>query len=738
MLKKIPLRIMWRDKAHFIGIILLVFLASFSYAVFSILITNIDTNYKNFVKNYNQEDFHFTTFFPVDTEILEKKYNVSIEEKFTWDYEFGDKTIRFFNITEKVNRPLILEGKMPQRGEIAIDPNFANTNKLKIGDEIEILGRNFKISGFVALPDYIYIIKNENDMLPDPLRFGIGIMNLEDMRKFLRGIAYRHYMVKGNILDLDSFKAEVNSRYNLLSLLEKDENFRIIVTEMKMESARPMSYVISFTVMIISSVLLFIVLRRLIGSMHAEIGTLYALGYNKGEIVNTYIMFPIFIWLLGAIPGGITGYILSDPYTKFYVSFISVPVVEKFFPISDLFIAIFIPALFMIPSGYMAIRDLLRRSVVEIIRGESEKGFKSKFRMKFLDRFSFKRRIMIKQGLLHPSRELVLIIGVAFATLIIMYGVVAKTALSYLVEDTFQNIFKYNYLYIFNYYENENKYPNSEPFNMLSFYIKGTKAKVVIYGIEKNSEMIILKDKRGNRIELEGLVIAKSLADKFNLKEGDYLNIVNRIDGKEYNLKVNRISDLYVGNSGYMTLDEFNSIFNMEKNSFIGLYSMDKLNIPKENIVSTLSKEDIVKSFRDSAQSVDQMLQVMYMLSFFLAFIIIYVLAALVITENRKPLGIFKILGYKDGELSSMFLGFNNFSFIGGFLLGIPLYNTLITYIVNQALKDVDFSFKLQPTIKDVLFSFSYLFLAFLLSRYLGRRRIRAVSPNVILKEQSE
>ncbi len=738
MLKKIPLRIMWRDKAHFIGIILLVFLASFAYAIFSILITNIDTNYKNFVKNYNQEDFHFTTFFPVDTEILEKKYNVSIEEKFTWDYEFGDKTIRFFNITEKVNRALILEGKMPQRGEIAIDPNFANTNKLKIGDEIEILGRNFKISGFVALPDYIYIIKNENDMLPDPLRFGIGIMNLEDMSKFLRGIAYRYYMVKGNISDLDSFKAEVNSRYNLLSLQEKDENFRIIVTEMKMKSSRPMAYVISFTIMIISSVLLFIVLRRLISSMHAEIGTLYALGYNKGEIVNTYIMFPIFIWLLGAIPGGAIGYVLSDPFTKFYVSFISVPVVEKFFPISDLFIAIFIPALFMLPSGYMAIRDLLRRSVVEIIRGESEKGFKSKFRMKFLDRFSFKRRIMLKQGLLHPSRELVLIVGVAFATLIIMYGVVAKTALSYLVEDTFQNIFKYNYLYIFNYYENENKYPNSEPFNILSFYIKGTKAKVVIYGIEKNSEMIILKDKRGNRIELEGLVIAQSLADKFNLKEGDYLNMVNKIDGKEYNLKVNRISDLYVGNSGYMTLDEFNSTFNMEKNSFIGLYSMDKLNIPKENIVSTLSKEDIIKSFRDSAQSVDQMLQVMYMLSFFLAFIIIYVLAALVITENRKPLGIFKILGYKDGELSSMFLGFNNFSFIGGFLLGIPLYNTLITYIMNQALKDVDFSFKLQPTIKDVLFSFSYLFLAFLLSRYLGRRRIRAVSPNVILKEQSE
>lgn len=738
MLKKIPLRIMWRDKAHFIGIILLVLLASFGYAIFSILITNIDTNYKNFVEGYNQENFHFTTFFPIDIETLEKKYNVLIEEKFTWDYEFGDKLIRFFNITEKVNKPLILQGSMPKIGEIALDPNFINANKLKIGDEIEILGKNFKISGFVALPDYIYITKNENDLLPDPLHFGIGIMNFEDMKNFLSGIAFRYYMVRGNISDLDSFRLEVNSKYSLLSFVEKDENFRIIVTEKKMESARPMSYVISLTVLIISSILLFIVLRRLINSMHAEIGTLYALGYDKKEIVKTYIMFPIYIWILGAIPGGILGYILSDPFTKFYVSFISVPVVEKFFPIKDLFVAIFIPFLFMIPSGYMAIRDLLRRSVVEIIRGELEKGFKSKFRMKFLDRFSFKRRVMIKQGLLHPSRELVLIIGVAFATLIIMYGVVARTALSYVVEETFQNIFKYNYMYLFNYYEKEKNYPNAESFNMLSFYIKGTKAKVVIYGIEDNSQMIILRDKNGNRIKLEGLVIAQSLADKFNLKEGDNISIINKLDGKEYNLKINKIADLYVGNSGYMLLEDFNKAFNMEEGSFIGLYSMDKLNIPKENLVSFFSKEDIIRSFRDSAQSVDQMLQVMYMLSFFLAFIIIYVLSALVITENRKPLGIFKILGYRDGELSSMFLGFNNFSFIIGFLFGLPLYNALISYIMNQALKDLDFSFKLQPTLNDILFSFIYLFFAFLLSRYLGRRRIRAVSPNVILKEQSE
>jgi len=740
MLNKIPLRIIWRDKSHFVGIILLVFLASFVYNIFSITMTNVDTNYKNFVNKYKQENFHFITFFPIDIEGVEKKYNVEIEEKFTFDYNYDDKTIRFFNITEKVNKPLILEGKMPNLGEVAIDPNFSQNNNLKIGDTININGIPFKISGYVALPDYIYITKNETDILPDPSHFGIGIMNMEDMKKFISSVAYRYYMVRGKINDIDSFKTDINSKYNLLSFQEKDENWRIIVTEKKVESGKPISYVMAITILLISSFLLFIVLRRLINSMHGEIGTLYALGYSKGEITKVYMLFPFYIWLFGSLPGGILGYIYSDNFVKFYISFISVPIIEKVFPIKDLFIGIFLPVIFMGLSGYLAIRDLLKKRVVEIIKGETEKAFKVRCRMSlsFLDKLSFKLRIMIKHALLHPSREMVIIFGVAFSTLILMYGITAGSSLSNLVYDTFQNTFKYNYMYIFNSYQKDHRYPNSERFNMLSFYKEGTKTRITIYGIEKNSQLIILRDNKGNRVDLEGFVISQALADKLNLKEGDILNVINNIDGKKYSLKVSKIVDLFVGNTGYMNLEEFNKTFGLEEGAFIGLYSIDGLNIPKEELIVSMSKSDLIKAFEDSTESVNQMLQMMYIVSFFMAFIIIYVLSSLIITENRKTLSIFKILGYRDGELSTMFLGFNNISFLLGFLIGIPLYSSFIKYIINVALRDLDFSLKMYAGFKDIAITFIILLSAFLLSKYLGRRKIRKILPGVILKEQTE
>jgi len=738
MLNRIPIRIMIRNKSQFLGIIILVFFSSLMYALFSILVTNIDMNYKNFIERYSQESFHFITLSPINVDEISKKYSLEIEERFSWDYDLGDKTLRIFSISSRVNKPLISKGALPKSQEIAIDPNFAQANNLKIGDKFSIQGKIFKISGYLYLPDYIYIIKNEQDMLPDPIHFGIGIMNLEDLKSFIPYTTCHYYMARGKVNDFTQLKEELNSRYKLLVFQEKWDNFRIIVTEKKMENTKPMAYVISGFVLIISSVLLFIVLARLIDSMHTEIGTLYALGYSHREISKVYLQFPFYIWLLGAIPGGLIGYYLSDPLIKFYVSFLNVPVVDKLFPVKELLIAIFSPAIFMISAGYLAIKRLLKMSVLEVIRGEAEKSFTKRYRMSFLNGLSFKRRLMLKQGFLHLSRETVLIFGVTFATLILLYGFAGGSALNNLINDTYTNILKYNYVYIFNNYQRENKYGNAERFSMLSFNFEGTKANVIIYGIEKDSKMVSLRGDRGELLTLDGFVITRSLADKFNLRPGDTISLVSKIDSKRYTLKIDNIADVYIGNSGYMSLDKFNQMFGLEKDSFLGLYSFEKLDIPKEKIISSMDKDYLIKVFKDNAESIDRILQVMYFMSFFLSLTIIYVLSSLTITENRKSIGIFKILGYYDRELSYIFLGFNNISFLLGFLLGIPMFNMLVRYIMNAVLRDVDFSMNMRADIKNILITFIVLLIAFTISRYLGRRRIYSISPGIILKEQAE
>ena len=151
-----------------------------------------------------------------------------------------------------------------------------------------------------------------------------------------------------------------------------------------------------------------------------------------------------------------------------------------------------------------------------------------------------------------------------------------------------------------------------------------------------------------------------------------------------------------------------------------------------------MDKDYLIKAFKDNAESINKILQVMYFMSFLLSLTIIYILSSLTITENRKSIGIFKILGYYGGELSYIFLGFNNISFLLGFSLGIPMFNVLVSYIMNAVLRDVDFSMNMKADMKNVFVTFIVLLIAFLISRYLGRRRIYSISPGIILKEQAE
>ncbi len=738
MLKKIPFRIIWRNKSHFFGIIALVLLASFAYTTFSFLIVNVKQNYENFAERGNQEDFNFLTARPIEISEVEKKYGLQVEEKLLWDYSFDNKTIRFFNIAQRVNKPFVSEGKLPGPGEICLDINFAQKNDLEIRDELEIKGKRFKISGYVYLPDYVYILKTDQDILNDPEHFGVGVMSLSDLKSFMPKSSYHYYMAKGELEDLDAFKEELNTNYTLMKFQEKEENLRIVTTDLKMKAAEPVSIVLASIILIISSVLLFIVLKRLIDSMHAEIGTLYALGYNQKEITLSYLGFPLFIWLTGSIPGCILGYFAADPYIKFYASYFSIPLTEKIISYKDLALGGLLPAAFMFLAALFALWGLLKQSVVEIIRGEAEKAFGKKYRLAFLDRLPFRRKLTLKQGLLHPSRELVLIVGIAFSTFLLLYGITAQSAFSNLVEEAYKEAFRYEYMYLLNTYQTENKYPEAERFNVMRFTIEGEEAKISIFGIEKNSDLVILKDEKGEKLPLDGLVITKSLADKFSKKEGDTLELVSETTGEKYSLKVRAVADLYIGNSGYINLEEFNETFDFPADTFLGLFSPRELPIPKEQVLSEMDKGYLIKSFEDSMASVKQLIQVMGFVSFLIALAIVYVLSSLTISENRKPIALFKILGYRNNELSSIFLGFNNISFILGFLLGIPIFNYFVQAFYMQLIKDLDFSIRMEVSLQGVLIAFIVLGLVFVLTKYLSKRKIFKIPPAVILKEQME
>lgn len=738
MLKKIPGRIVRRNLSHFLGIIFLTFLTTFAHLTFSYLTKSINANYDEFIKAGNQERFHFYTLKPVDIKKLEEKFGLVLQEHHTFDYELGQKVIRFFDVAEKVNRPYIEPETKLKRGEIALNYSFCKANGIEIGDYINIRGKKFKVVGYAYLPNYVYVIQSDQDLLPDPKVFGIGLMNYEDMKEL--GVKFKsyYYSATGGPEDLSALQSELNRDYGLLNFLEKKEDLRIITTELKMQTAEPMIYAFTTILVLVSSFLLFLVITRTIRAMHYEIGTLYALGFTGKELLAALMRFPLIIWISGSLPGFIAGLFSSKSLVEFYLSYFEIPLVRQFSPAQEALAGVLIPGIFMFAATYLAVRSFLGLGPVEIIRGETSKAPGRGLRFSFVERFSFKRRLMLKHALMNISRELLLVFGVAFATFLLLYVVVAQAAFTRLINKTYGEDFKYSYVYFFNDIQFENIYPEAERFNLMPSEAANGDVKIQIYGIEKDTELINLRDEKGRKLQPDGLIVTRPVADKLNLKVGDTIKLKSKILGKEFTFEVKGIANIYAGNHGYLSLENFNRTFGYPEGAFIGLYSQKKLPVSEEKLASVLDKDHLIKAFNASMDTLKSTIQIMGAVAFFFALSIVYVLSSLTISENRKPISLFKILGYKERELSAIFLGFNKYSFLAGFLLGLPAYSSFIGYLYRELLKSVDFAIDMKVGAAELAASFLILALVFVISNWLSLRKIFKIQAAEILKEQMD
>lgn len=139
------------------------------------------TFYDNFEK-YHVEDGHITfNKLPEQSIIddLEKDGNITI-----YDLQYVEEEIerngaklRIYKDRKEVNRVCLMSGSMPEKdSEIAIDRVFANNNQYVIGDQLVLKGKEYTISGLVALVDYGCLFENESDMMFNAVNFGVAVM----------------------------------------------------------------------------------------------------------------------------------------------------------------------------------------------------------------------------------------------------------------------------------------------------------------------------------------------------------------------------------------------------------------------------------------------------------------------------------------------------------------------------------------------------------------------------------
>ncbi|KWX87476.1 hypothetical protein AMQ83_12890, partial [Paenibacillus riograndensis] len=207
-----------------------------------------------------------------------------------------------FNETSKIDTYSILEGGPIERlNDIVIDPSYAKQHSLKIGENTTINGKQYRIAGFITLPDFMYLVKEDQDILVNPETFGIAVISNEAMKDFPDSSTF--YSLIAHDGNIKAVKNEINKLSTIIKWVDQTDNMRLTHVNENIKSFIIVGKILPVIILILTCALLAIIMWRLLRTEYVQIGTLYALGYKKSEIIKHYLSYPFVLSISGGLLG---------------------------------------------------------------------------------------------------------------------------------------------------------------------------------------------------------------------------------------------------------------------------------------------------------------------------------------------------------------------------------------------------------------------------------------------------
>ncbi len=765
--RRIPRQLL-KHKARYLSIIFLIALGSMTLTLLNLIVNNLQVNFDWLSEQGQVDDIRvWTVSEPANLDSLGQFLHADIEGRTTVDTILEDGiTLRVFEENQQVDRPVILEGHGLRRDqEILLNPSFAIEQNLKIGETLILAGRIFWISGYFSLPDYIYPTQFEADLLADPKKFGIAVVTTSAIAQLAAdapeedwtvdhsfGIRFDPQLVSstfsggggppGEGLNTDNtfyqeLKDRFKDRYGLVRWLERQDNARINMVKGEISGQKAMSQSLPVAIFLINCILLASILWRMIRLEFPLIGTLRAIGFSKFEVLRHYLALPLTLAVIGSTLGTASGMATARPMLIYYTNFFNLPLTQVNYDLKLILSGTLIPiGLLLLTASYVVLRAV-RLPPNTLIR-----GYRRRPKAMFLEqsfqfhRMSFPTKFRARQMVRSSGKLFGALIGVSFAAMMMLTGFLVQDSYDVFMGEGLTNTFRYDKSYVFKTPQNTTRY-GGEPYQIMGARETGSKDAILIQGLTENSQYMILLDEEGQTIQLptkpQSCVISRVLADKLDLEIGNTLSFIDETQDEIYFLSVSGIAEIYTMNTVYLSLTEFNRLFERPKDSYIGLYSSKDLNIDSEKIAQTEDMSEMISSLESYTMLMRISLLSIGLFSSLMALLILYILFSLLIDENSRSIALLKILGYKSSEIRTLMLRIFDIPFLLGFVAGIPLLFKFYGGIMEQSFEEINMTMPLHLNAQNIASGFVILYLTYLLTRNISGRKILKIAMSDVL-----
>ncbi len=731
------------NKGRYIGIFILIFLGSLYSMTASGVGYSMEKLVGGFTEEYKQEDITFHSDRPLnDISKLERDSGVLIDAYRQYDVKVPDGELRLLSPGTKVNIPAVTSGRgLEKPGEILIDPFFLKMHSLNLGGRIELNGNRYNIVGTVAIPNYIYILKNIYDAFP-PSGFGIGLISDADFKAFPNADT----VYAARIEDRENINAHSADLNRLLtekgySLSEWDNagtNMRIGMVQGNIAGAKTLGAPVAASVFLLCCLILGVMIRRMIKADGVVIGTLYAQGYRRGELVMHYMAIPVLLSAAGGLAGTLLALPLVGPVIGILTSSYNVPVTGLYFPPLIMVLGVLMPMAMLSLSSYFVLRGVLRKSATELMKGDEQKSKVNSLERRLrLERFRFDTKFQLREQIRSIPRLLFLVLGVSAASMLLLFGFTVNHSMSVLMDKGASDR---NFPMEYNFKEIQHGAvpEGAEPFNAVRCYPEEKEnAEFYLLGMKPDSIGINMRDSSGGNMPRNQVNITSPLADRLKLKVGDNINFVSKVDGKLYSLTIDGIVESYSQQYLYMPLDEFNRMTGQAPGSYIGVFSENKLAID-EKLLNGVHDFRELGALADLSFTMTLTVVLITIAASLAGAIIIFLVTSLMIEESRSTISLMKVFGYRGKEVAKLILSSSSPVVFLGFWLGLPLmyavWNTLYGYLGEM----INLVMPMVVSPLYVLISFMVIFAVYELTKWLCGQKLAKISMSEALKAGAE
>lgn len=650
--------------------------------------------YEKGFEKYNVEYADFVTADEMSDETIKElendnKVRIYDQRYYKLKESKRNATIRVYGERKEVNKLCIMSGRLAKADdEITLDRVFAKNNDYKVGDNIKIGDKDYKITGFVAMPDYSCLFEDNADMMFDSVNFGVASMTDSGLKKSKLNYCYAMRYNKKPKSDKeqknmsDDFLKSLAKKAVVTSYMPRCENKAINFTGDDMGGDKAMFILFDYIVIAILAFVFAITTSNTIIKEAGVIGTLRASGYTRGEIIRHYMINPVTVTLISAIIGNVVGYTVMVKYmASMYYNSYSLPTYNTLWNAEAFIDTTVIPVILMFIINYFVLASKLRISPLKFLRRELSKRTRRKA-VRLNTKIPFMHRFRLRVVFQNISNYITLLAGILFASVIVIFSLMFGP----LIDDYSKLVGKSiiaDYQYVLK-APAETKVSGAEKYCVESLKTlpgKYMEDEITIYGISDNSKYVKADIPDGK------VYVSNGYMDKFGIEKGDKIELKDPYSNKKYKFEVAGSYKYDAVISVFMNRNTFIKKFDKDDDYYSGYFSNKKLkDIDDDYVAGIITVKDLRKVSTQMKVSMGDFMDLIKYFGVTMFILLMYLLSKQIIEKNSNSIALTKILGYSDMEIGGLYIITTFAVVVISLLLSIPIVNVIMRWMFSSYL----------------------------------------------------